>query len=67
MSEEMPDSKKPVSALSPSSPGKKYGKIRLEAYGREMLEKEVGSGGASGRLYLPKVWVGRRVKIIRLD
>ena len=67
MSEEMPDSKKPVSEPRPSSPGKKHGKIKLEVYGREMLEKEVGLGGASGRLYLPRVWVGSRVKIIRLD
>ena len=37
------------------------------AYGLEMLEKVVMLSGINGRLYLPRDWVGSRVKIIRLD
>ncbi|MGM0426472.1 MAG: DUF2080 family transposase-associated protein [Thermodesulfobacteriota bacterium] len=43
------------------------GKVRLEVYGEEMVEKVVKLSGNSGRVYLPPDWVGSRVKIIRLD
>ena len=33
----------------------------------EMLEKEVKKSGNSGRVYLPPSWIGKRVKIIRMD
>jgi putative transposon-encoded protein len=46
---------------------KKGGRTKLEAYGLEMVEKEVRSSGTCGRVYLPGDWVGCRVKIIRLD
>ena len=42
-------------------------KARLELYGREMIEKVVKSGGPSGRVYLPPGWIGKTVKIIRVD
>ena len=42
-------------------------KVKFEIYGEEMLEKEVKLSGNSGRIYLPPNWVGRHVKIIRLD
>ena len=42
-------------------------KVRFEVYGEEMIEKEVKQSGNSGRVYLPPDWVGRRVKIIRID
>jgi len=42
-------------------------KIKLEAYGEEMVEREVMPSGVSGRIYLPRSWVGCRVKIVRLD
>jgi putative transposon-encoded protein len=32
-----------------------------------MIEKEVKKTGNSGRIYLPPGWVGRHVKIIRID
>lgn len=64
---EMPDEKEFASAAELPSPVEKTGKIKLVAYGEEMLEKEVRPSGVSGQLYLPKDWVGRRVKIIRLD
>jgi len=43
------------------------GKVKLEVYCEEMVEKVVKLSGNSGRVYLPPDWVGCRVKIIRLD
>jgi hypothetical protein len=40
---------------------------RFQGYGEEMLEKTVRRSGNSGRVYLPQEWVGKTVKIIRLD
>ena len=45
----------------------KQGRVKFEVYGEEMLEKEVKLSGNSGRVYLPPDWVGRHVKIIRID
>jgi len=42
-------------------------KSKFEVYGEEMIEKEVKQSGNSGRVYLPPVWVGKHVKIIRID
>ncbi len=42
-------------------------KVKFEIFGEEMLEKEVKMSGNSGRIYLPPDWVGKHVKIIRLD
>jgi hypothetical protein len=40
---------------------------KFEAFGEEMIEKEVKVSGSSGRIYLPPEWVGKHVKIIRID
>ncbi len=42
-------------------------KAKFEVYGEEMIEKEVKLSGNSGRVYLPPDWVGKHVKIIRID
>ncbi len=42
-------------------------KPKFEIYGEEMIEKSVRPSGKSGRVYLPQDWVGKNVKIIRLD
>ncbi len=42
-------------------------KAKFEVYGEEMIEKEVKQSGNSGRVYLPPEWIGRHVKIIRID
>ena len=42
-------------------------KAKFEVYGEEMIEKEVKEAGNSGRVYLPPDWIGRRVKIIRIE
>lgn len=46
----------------PSLPRSKF-----EVWGEEMIEKEVRQSGNSGRVYLPPEWIGRHVKIIRID
>lgn len=40
---------------------------KFEVYGEEMIEKVVKQSGNSGRVYLPPEWVGKHVKIIRID
>ena len=42
-------------------------KTKFEVFGEEMIEKEVKPSGNSGRVYLPLDWVGKHVKIIRID
>jgi len=42
-------------------------KAKFEVFGEEMIEKLVKQSGNSGRVYLPPEWVGRHVKIIRID
>ncbi|HEX9708731.1 MAG TPA: DUF2080 family transposase-associated protein [Candidatus Thermoplasmatota archaeon] len=32
-----------------------------------MVEKVVKPSGNSGRIYLPPDWIGKRVKIVRVD
>ena len=33
----------------------------------ELLEKKVKSNFGYGRIYLPKEWVGKKVKVVRID
>jgi putative transposon-encoded protein len=47
--------------------GIKLGSVRFEVHGEELLTKQVRQSGNSGRIYLPPTWVGKRVKIVRLD
>ena len=42
-------------------------KAKFEVYGEEMIEKVVKQSGNSGRVYLPPEWVGKHVKIIRIE
>ena len=62
----MPDEKKSKNEKKSAS-AKTRGKVKLEVYGEEMVEKIVKLSGNSGRVYLPPDWVGCRVKIIRID
>lgn len=43
------------------------GSVKFEVHGLEMIAKVVKQSGNSGRIYLPPNWVGKRVKIIRVD
>ncbi|GAB4294043.1 MAG: hypothetical protein Kow0090_08630 [Myxococcota bacterium] len=51
----------------PPSADENSGKVKFEIFGEEMLDKIVKLSGNSGRVYLPPDWVGKRVKIIRID
>ena len=42
-------------------------KVKFGVIGEEMIEKEVKRSGNTGRVYVPPDWVGKRVKIIRID
>jgi len=42
-------------------------KVRIEVIGEEMIEKTAKLSGKSCRAYLPSLWSGHRVKIIRID
>ncbi|UCF95704.1 MAG: DUF2080 family transposase-associated protein [Desulfobacterales bacterium] len=50
----------------PQEPGKSP-KAKFGVFGVELIEKEVKRAGNSGRVYLPLEWVGKHVKIIRID
>ncbi|MCF8129269.1 MAG: DUF2080 family transposase-associated protein [Deltaproteobacteria bacterium] len=41
--------------------------VKLIVHGEEMVEKIVKLSGSSGRVYLPLIWVGSRVKIVKFD
>jgi len=41
--------------------------IEIKVRGYEVIEKVVKPSGDSGRVYVPKAWVGRKVKIILLE
>ena len=38
-----------------------------EFKGYEVIEKEVAHGGNSGRVFVPKAWVGKHVKIVLME
>jgi len=40
-------------------------KVEVQAY--QVIEKTVKASGNSGRVYVPKEWVGRKVKVFLLD
>lgn len=42
-------------------------KVKFGLFGEEMIEKQVKPRGNTGGVYLPSEWVGKRVKIIRID
>ena len=65
-SNKMPGEKK-LKKGEEAAPIKGRGKVKLEIYGEEMVEKIVKLSGNSGRVYLPPDWVGCRVKIVRVD
>ncbi|MFH1090768.1 MAG: DUF2080 family transposase-associated protein [Pseudomonadota bacterium] len=54
-----------VSQVPEEEPASK--KAKFEVFGEEMIEKVVKLSGNSGRVYLPPDWVGKVVKIIRIN
>lgn len=43
------------------------GGYRQESTAYEVIEKEVATGGNSGRVFVPKAWIGKQVKVVLLD
>jgi putative transposon-encoded protein len=39
--------------------------IKTEAY--QVIEKTVNPGGNSGRVYVPKSWIGKKVTILLME
>jgi len=64
--DDMIQRKEPKLELLPSSVSIQS-KVKFEVYGEEMIEKEVKLSGNSGRVYLHPEWVGKHVKIIRIE
>jgi hypothetical protein len=56
---------KKISATPPDNG--QYPKPKCGVLGVEMIEKEVKPKGNTGRIYLPSDWVGKLVKIVRID
>ena len=40
-------------------------KVEVQAY--QVIEKTVKASGNSGRVYVPKEWVGKKVKVFLLE
>ena len=41
--------------------------INMEMQGVEALEKTAQAGGNSARIYVPKHWQGKKVKVVLLE
>jgi putative transposon-encoded protein len=41
--------------------------IKVEVQGYQVLERRVKEAGTTGRIYLPKAWVNKQVKIVLLE
>jgi putative transposon-encoded protein len=39
--------------------------VTIDAY--DTIEKEVSNGGSSGRVFVPKTWAGKKVRVILLE
>lgn len=43
------------------------GPIQMTLEGYEVVEKKVDKGGNSGRIYVPKHWVGKKVRAVLIE
>jgi putative transposon-encoded protein len=41
--------------------------MKVEVHAYQVIEKIVKSSGNSGRVYVPKEWVGKKVKVFLLE
>lgn len=41
--------------------------MKVEVHAYQVIEKTVKASGNSGRVYVPKEWVGKKVKILLLE
>ena len=57
----------PIPSSTINTTWKSRERAKFEVFGEEMIEKEVKQSGNSGRVYLPPDWIGKHVKIVRMD
>ena len=57
----------PIGEKLDSGPEAATTKVHLIITGKELIFKKVAKSGKSGRVYLPLEWVGKTVKVVRLD
>ena len=43
------------------------GEMKIVVQGYQVLERKVSKNGTTGRIYLPKSWVNKKVKIVLLQ
>ena len=41
--------------------------IKLQMEGYEVVEKKAERGGNSGRIYVPKAWIGKKVRVVLIE
>ena len=41
--------------------------VQMRMTGYEAVEKVAVSGGNSGRIYVPKSWIGKKVRAVRIE
>lgn len=41
--------------------------IKMKMEGYEVVEKKVEKGGNSGRIYVPKHWIGKKVRAVLVE
>jgi putative transposon-encoded protein len=41
--------------------------ISLRMEGFEVIEKVAESSGNSGRIYVPKKWIGKKIRAVRIE
>jgi putative transposon-encoded protein len=41
--------------------------MEIKVQGSQIIEKTVKKSGNSGRVYVPKDWVGKKVKVVLLE
>ena len=46
---------------------KKLEKDMFQVWGYELIIKRVTDAKTTGKIYLPKEWIGKRVKVIRME
>lgn len=53
-------------ATAPNDDTSETGPDHYEIQGHEVIEKEAAAHGTGAHVYLPKEWLGDRVKIVRV-
>jgi len=41
--------------------------MAIKVFGYEVVEKRADKGGTSGRIYVPRSWIGKLVRAIRIE